>query len=135
MRATKLQQWGFTCRCPLCTAPQSEIDASDARRQQIETLREHAVQAFQAGRPYQALRFTRQVVKLLPGEELFPLYGEAYENLARIFYVLRDRGNAEKYANMSLAVLAAQGYVGREEQRGYVERMWARFEEEEGGRY
>lgn len=93
------------------------------------------MRAFQAGRPYQALRFTRQVVGLLPGEELFPLYGEAYENLARIFYVLRDRANAEKYANMSLAVLAAQGYVGAGEERGYVERMWARFEEEEGGRY
>lgn len=96
------------------------------------------MRAFQAGRPYQALRFTRQVVGLLPAEELFPLYSEQYENMARIFYVLRDMENAEKYANMSLGVLREQGYLeygDGERRKGELERLWARFEEEEGGRY
>ncbi|KAK4038063.1 SET domain-containing protein 5 [Parachaetomium inaequale] len=135
-RAQKLQQWDFTCHCPLYTARQPQHDASDARRREIDTLRDHAMGAFQAGRPYQALRLTRQVLALLPAEELFPLYSEQYENMARVFYVLRDMENAEKYARLSLGVLEEQGYVttsiagegGRGEALG---RMWRRFEEEE----
>jgi hypothetical protein len=92
------------------------------------------VRAFQAGRPYQALRLTRQVLALLPAEELFPLVSEQYENMARIFYVLRDGENAERYARMSLGVLREQGYIG-EVKTEMVEGMWRRFEEEEGGRY
>jgi hypothetical protein len=97
------------------------------------------VRAFQGGKPYQALRLTRQVVGQLAAEELFTLYSEQYENMARIFYVLRDMGNAEKWANRSLGVLAEQGYirasVDGEVGRELLKRMWRRFEKEEGGRY
>jgi hypothetical protein len=100
-------------------------------------LRDQAVRAFQGGKPYQALRFTRQVVAQLAAEELVTLYSEQYENMARIFYVLRDMGNAEKWARMSLGVLAEQGHIagGEEVGREMVKRMWRRFEKEEGGRY
>ncbi|KAK4124333.1 SET domain-containing protein [Parathielavia appendiculata] len=133
-RQRRLHKWGFTCTCSLCSAPEAEREASDARRREIERLRDDAVRAFQAGRPYTALRLTKQVLALLPAEGLFPLYSEQYENMARIFYVVRDMENAERYANMSLGVLREQGYVG-EVGREMVEGMWRRFEDEEGGRY
>jgi hypothetical protein len=95
------------------------------------------VGALQTGRPYEALRLTRQVLALLLAEGLFPLYSETYEIMARVFYVLRDMGNAEKYARMALGVLDEQGHVSfassGEVGRGEaLERMWRRFEEEEG---
>ncbi|GAB1317386.1 SET domain-containing protein [Madurella fahalii] len=133
-RKKNIKQWGFECTCSLCTASKAEIEASDARRRQIETLREYAIRAFQAGRPYQALRFTRQIINLLPSEELFPMFSEQYENMARIFYVLRDKKNAEKYATMSLEILAEQGYI-ESVRPEHLEQLWKRFEQEEGGRY
>ena len=108
--------------------------ASDTRRRQIETLRDDAVRAFQGGKPYQALRITRQLIGLLPSEELFPMYSEQYENMARIFFVLGDMENAEKYATLSLRTLAEQGYI-QSVGPDHLERMWKRFREEEGGRY
>lgn len=62
------------------------------------------------------------------------MFSEQYENMARIFYVLRDMKNAEKYATMSLDVLAEQGYIERVRPE-HLEQLWKRFEEEEGGRY
>ncbi|KAK4162365.1 SET domain-containing protein 5 [Cladorrhinum sp. PSN259] len=125
-RKKALKQWGFQCTCDLCTASPAKIKASDARRRQIDELREHAVGAFQANKPYQALRLTRQVLNLLPAEELFTFYSEQYENMARIFYVLGDKKNAELYARKSLEVLAEQGYLQgvRDKQ---VEFMWRKF--------
>jgi len=133
-RQSALQQWGFKCTCPLCTAPPNEIAQSDARRTQIESLRDQAISAFQAGRTYQSLRITRQILNLLPREELFPSFAEHYENMARIYFVLRDKENAYKYARISLEVLLEQGYIDRvREEHFHV--MFSRFAQEEAGRF
>lgn len=110
--------------------------ASDARRREVRRLREQAMRAFQAGKPYQALRLTRQVIGLLPSEELFPLYAEQYENMARIFFVLGDMDQADKYARLSLDELARLGYVdgGDGARAELLEALWERFRREEGGR-
>ncbi|KAK0648930.1 hypothetical protein B0T16DRAFT_436046 [Cercophora newfieldiana] len=133
-RHQALKLWSFTCACDLCTAPPSEIAASDARRSKIELLRDQAIDAFQAGKSYQALRLTRQILNLLPTEELFPMYAEQYENMARIYFVLRDKENAYKYAKLSLDTLVEQGYLDRVRPE-YYERMWQKFFQEEGGRF
>lgn len=54
--------------------------------------------------------------------------------MARIFFVLRDRENAEKYARMSLEVQAQQGYI-ESAGPGQLEQMFKRFQDEEGGRF
>ncbi|KAK4664328.1 uncharacterized protein QC763_504530 [Podospora pseudopauciseta] len=132
-RAHLLKKWGFTCSCPLCTSPPSTIAASDARRKEIAKLQDLAIRAFQANKPYQALRLTRQILPLLPKEELFPLESEQLENMSRIYFVLNDMDKAEKYARLSLEVLARQGYIKWVE--GWmVGKMFRRFEEEEGPR-
>lgn len=133
-RKKALQLWGFECQCPLCTAPPDQVAASDARRNQVEQLRSEAIDAFQAGRAFQALRITRQILNLLPQEELFPQYAEHYENMARIYFVLRDQENAVKYAKKSLEVLKEQGYINRIRPEHY-QVMWRRFAEEEAGGY
>ncbi|KAK0716660.1 hypothetical protein B0T21DRAFT_266491, partial [Apiosordaria backusii] len=132
-RTHLLKRWGFTCTCPLCTASPEAIAASDARRKEIEKLRDSAIRAFQANKPYQALRLTRQVLPLLAKEELFPVESEQLENLSRIYWVLNDMEKAEKYARRSLEVLANQGYI-KEVESWMIKKMWRRFEEEEGPR-
>ncbi|KAK4175774.1 hypothetical protein QBC36DRAFT_189012 [Triangularia setosa] len=136
-RTHLLKKWGFTCTCSLCSLSPDLTAASDARRRQISALQENAIRAFQANKPYQALKLTREILPLLPKEELFPLESEQLENMSRIYWVLNEMENAEKYARKSLEVLARQGYIKGVE--GWmVTKMWRRFEEEEGpkgGRY
>ena len=86
------------------------------------------MRAFQAGKPWQALRFMRDVVGLLVEEGLEVLVGEQYENMARIFWVLGKRANAERYGRLAVEVEREMG--GGEE--GGLEGMFRRFEEEEG---
>lgn len=53
--------------------------------------------------------------------------------MSRIYFVLNDMDKAEKYARLSLEVLARQGYIKGVE--GWmVGKMFRRFEEEEGPR-
>ncbi|KAK3346132.1 hypothetical protein B0T25DRAFT_551148 [Lasiosphaeria hispida] len=132
-RKEALQLWGFNCTCSLCMSSPAQVAASDERRRQIADLRSEAISAFQTGRSYQALRITRQVVNLLPAEELFPLYSEQYENMARVYFVLRDREKAEKYAKLSLDVLAEQGYIDRVKPE-LLDTMWKRFADEQAGK-
>ncbi|KAH6615474.1 hypothetical protein B0J18DRAFT_459495 [Chaetomium sp. MPI-SDFR-AT-0129] len=135
-RAQKLRPWGFTCTCSLCTAPPDELAASDARRRELQQLNGAARSAFQAGRPYEALRLTRQILARLPREDLlFGLGSEQYENLARVYYVLGERAEARRYVRKALEIRVEQGYdegpVGERE----VEGVLRRFAEEEGVRY
>jgi hypothetical protein len=129
-----LKKWGFECTCDLCTASSDEIAASDERREKIAALKQQAIEAFQAGKVYMSLKLTRQILPLLPEENMFQEMADQYENMSRIYYVMRDRKNAAKWARKSLEVLVEQGYLKlvKEEDVG---RMFARFEDDEGGRY
>ncbi|KAK1829335.1 hypothetical protein QBC39DRAFT_311182 [Podospora conica] len=133
-RKKNLKGWGFTCTCDLCTAPADEIAASDERREKIAALKQQAIEAFQAGKVYMSLKLTREILPLLPEENMFQEMSDQYENMARIYYVMRDRKNAAKWARKSLGVLVEMGYLKgvREED---VVNMFARFEDDEGGRY
>lgn len=133
-RQENLKKWGFKCTCDLCAASSEEVAASDERRKKIATLKQQAIEAFQAGKVYMSLKLTRQILPLLPEENMFQEMVDQYENMARIYYVMRDRKNAAKWARKSLEALVEQGYLKlvREEDVG---RMFARFEEDEGGRY
>lgn len=72
----------------------------------------------------------------LPREDLlFALGSEQYENLARVYYVLGERAEAERYVWKTLEIRVEQGYeqgpVGERE----VEEVLKKFGEEEGVRY
>ena len=52
--------------------------------------------------------------------------------MARIYWTLGQKEEAEKWAKLSLETLVEQGYLERVRPE-YLERMWQRFGEEEGG--
>jgi len=126
-RKQALGRWGFNCTCSLCSASRQEIEASDARRRLLYSLRDQAFSAFQQGKAYQALRLTKQVINMIPIEELFPLYSEQYENLARLYWSLGDHEKARENAKKSLDVLVEQGYLDSFKPE-YLEMMWKNFE-------
>jgi hypothetical protein len=97
-------------------------------------LKQEAIGAFQAGKVYLSLKLTRQILPLLPKENMFQEVADQYENMSRIYYVMRDRKKATKYAKKSLGVLVEMGYL-QLVQEEHVDVMFARFEEDEGGRY
>ena len=94
------------------------------------------MRAFQADKPYQALRLTRQVLGLLreEGGGLFQMEGEQYENMARNFWVVGDGENAERYGRLVVEGLRVQGFEIGEGDGDALEGLWRRFEEEEGPR-
>ncbi len=98
----------------MCSASKDEIAASDERRLRIETLRDEVVEAFQAAKAAKAIKLTHEILELSRQEEIFPLYSEQYENLARIYSAIKDRKNMLKYAQMALDTLAEQGYIDME---------------------
>ncbi len=61
------------------------------------------------------MALTHEVLQLMREENLFQLYSEQYENLARIYWAAKDRDEAVKYAKMSLEMLVEQGYIQRVE--------------------
>ena len=77
----------------------------------MESLRDQAGEAFRDGKASEAIRFTVEALELQRKEDLFPLYSQQYENLARIYWAVGDWKMSTKYARMSLDLLTEQGYI------------------------
>ncbi|OAA59818.1 SET domain protein [Niveomyces insectorum RCEF 264] len=133
-RQTGLQRWSFTCACPLCAADADAVAASDRRRRRIAQLRDHdltvATLRSNGTDPDTVHGFIHELAELVQQEELFPLYSEPYEHLARLNWMQGQRDQAAVYAQASLDLLATQGYIN-EAQRKRVGVMLRAFAEEE----
>lgn len=110
-RAEALQRWEFKCGCSLCSLPEDERAASDERRASIAAKRDEIPKAFEAGDAFKAIRLTEEMLELARQEELWPVYSELYDNLARIYWAIGNKREAVTYTRLSLKVLKEQGYV------------------------
>lgn len=72
-----------------------------------------AVEAFQRGDAAPAISLTHEILALMRAEDLFPLYPEQYENLARIYRAVGDIKAARDWARRGLDILQEQGYIER----------------------
>ncbi|KAH8890037.1 SET domain-containing protein [Thozetella sp. PMI_491] len=118
-RQKSLKRWSFNCTCSLCAAGK-ERGVSDKKRKQIEALREKAGEAYHEAKASDAIRYTVEALELMRQEELFPMYSEQFENLARIYWAVGDWKMATQHARKSLDLLKEQGYI-----EGYNERHLA----------
>lgn len=64
-----------------------------------------------------AVKLTHDILDLMREEDLFLLYAEQYENLARIYWASGNRENAQKYAKMSMAELEKLGFTESESEQ------------------
>jgi hypothetical protein len=77
----------------------------------INMMRKEAIAAIDNMDSSRAAELSHEVLRLARTEELYPMFGEQYNTLARIYWIRRERKKAERYAQMSLDVLEAQGYI------------------------
>lgn len=122
-RQKALKRWEFTCKCALCSAPEAERNASDARRIEIEKKRDQVMDAFRAGDANKAIRLTEDIIRLARLEGLTPFFSEQYDNLGRIYWAIGQRQESERYARMSLRVLREQGFVPEDQDEEYQVRL------------
>ncbi|RYP67269.1 hypothetical protein DL771_007358 [Monosporascus sp. 5C6A] len=124
-RQRALQRWGFTCTCAMCTASDSQIAASDARRTRIRALKAGIVEVLnvrdgsnksKSGNLDRAIEMAHEVVVLVRREELRSLYAEQYDVLGRLYWAAGDRARAVAHARLSLKALEDIGYIEPDEE-------------------
>jgi len=87
--------------CSLCTAPQNQIQASDANREEIRLLQDKVVELAQAGKYRKAVEAAERMFSLIEEEGMTEHMGGMYEIPARLYYHI---GNFEKALEYTLKV-------------------------------
>lgn len=127
-RQHALRRWGFTCTCDLCVAPSKKIIESDSHRKRVERLRADTLEAVKNGRMYTAIRICHEILDLLKIEDLTSLMPEQYEILARLYWKMNDKGNAEKSAREALDILGRHTFLDTQNQEQDLRRLLQVFD-------
>lgn len=128
--------YGFTCSCSLCNAPESQRAASDRHRMEMAALREAIAMARRRRRWADAAGYASQAVEklseaevLVPGildYSLTPLYLDYYQELAEFHLRMGDVGMAKSFGEKALKVTSyLRGADGRDagELRRFLEAL------------
>lgn len=103
-KALLQKNWGFTCTCPLCTAPPSQLSADDARRSALKGLEEEAIAAIHArDLPFAKDALTR-LAESFAAEGMWPLLQDIYHVLATVCWVMGQQDEAVGYVERKLDV-------------------------------
>lgn len=96
-----LHHWGFECTCSLCTAPEADVEESDARIEQIQNLWADLdnYAADSAGTPEKAER----LIQLYHEEGLVTRMVEAYYRAAVEWNGAGDPGKARMFAEKAVS--------------------------------
>ncbi|RBQ76610.1 hypothetical protein FVER14953_00272 [Fusarium verticillioides] len=107
--------YGFNCRCSLCTLPELERATSDRHRRELEALRVDIDMALRQRRWTDAAKHASEAVLKLSEAEILapgildysltPLYLEHYEELARIYHKVGDVSTAKSYGDKALQAM------------------------------
>jgi hypothetical protein len=101
-RKAKLHDWGFICKCSLCTAPASHVAASDSRRKELALGIERMMAALTQGDIRGALQTIQMGLEYLEDEGLEGLSGDMYESLARIYWAMGQKKLARENGILSV---------------------------------
>lgn len=106
--------YGFSCSCSLCNAPESERERSDRHRMEMAALRDDIDMARRRRRWADAAGYASQAVEKLSEAEvlapgildysLAPLYLDHYEELAGFHLRMGDVGMAKSFGEKALEV-------------------------------
>lgn len=99
-RQNVLREWGFECKCDLCTSSPKEIKNSDQRRDRIHTI--HNLLGKGEGLTSKTIsRLAEEWMKLVDLESLWPQKTVYYEVIARAYFEeAKDFDKAEEYVEM-----------------------------------
>jgi hypothetical protein len=94
------QSWGFRCSCSLCTQPETHTHASDARIEQIASLREELEDYTPESEATTSM--AELLVSLYEQERLHGPISEAYALAAIEFNGVGEPWTAQKYARLAI---------------------------------
>ena len=99
--------YNFNCTCSLCKAPDAQREVSDKQRDQIIAIRR--VLAEPDITLARALELTNELLRLAEQEGLDIKLKDYYNELAQIFFKLRDFDSALDFSEAALAKLDELG--------------------------
>ncbi|KAL1865942.1 hypothetical protein VTK73DRAFT_4948 [Phialemonium thermophilum] len=83
-RKSTLREWGFDCKCPLCSSSRRDLAASDRRRLRVDDLHDALLRGSSlTGRQIEAL--AEELVRLVEEEAMWPKLAVYYEVIARAY--------------------------------------------------
>ena len=96
------RRWGFTCTCALCGLTESEVLASDARRERTREIRDRVLAHVHQGEYGEAVRWHGEIIGLLAEEGISVPMGEHYDTIARLSMAAGDHRGALRWAEMAI---------------------------------
>lgn len=97
---TLLKSWGFTCTCPVCSAPYKLTQASDARIDAITELQDELVD--RTTRSKGSPDLAEKLISLLHQERLWTLVHDGYFTAAVEYSGVGDVKKTKEYAMLAL---------------------------------
>lgn len=126
-RQEVVSEWGFTCKCPLCSSSSKTIQKSDRRRDRIREIKDILTERDDLSRD-QVDRFVDELLRLVDEEKLEVQLVVFYEVIARAYMEVFDFEKAREYATMAEEAWIQYGGVGHDNVEG-VKFLWLDLKE------
>jgi hypothetical protein len=122
-RQELLKNWGFQCRCSLCSSPEENIQLSDMRRGRIEEI--HAALNDEKGLSQKKISsLTNELLRLIDKEGMLLNLVVYYELIARAYLRIDDFENAKKFVQLAEEWWVHYGGEEHENMEG-IQSLWA----------
>ncbi|KAK4161892.1 SET domain-containing protein 5, partial [Cladorrhinum sp. PSN259] len=129
-RKAVLRQWGFQCRCALCSAPPAERQLADSRRERILEIHQILRKASELQSTRRVDELVREAMTLIELEELHPQLVEYYAQFANAYIMINELKKARDYVQKADDMWLFYGGEEHENVEGMKE-LWDALEEAE----
>ncbi|KAH8912349.1 SET domain-containing protein [Coniochaeta sp. PMI_546] len=126
-RQEALKEWGFTCKCPLCSSSRKTIQQSDQRRNRIRKIREVLSEGVVLSGD-QVDKLVAELLRLINEEKLEVQLVVYYEVIARAYMGVFDFEKAKQYATMCEAAWIQYGGLDHDNVEG-MKQLWKDLDE------
>lgn len=126
-RQEALKEWGFTCKCPLCSSSRKTIQQSDQRRNRIRKIREVLSERDDLSGD-QVDKLVAELLRLINEEKLEVQLVVYYEVIARAYMGVFDFEKAKQYATMCEAAWIQYGGLDHDNVEG-MKQLWKDLDE------
>ncbi|KAK4163722.1 hypothetical protein QBC43DRAFT_212165 [Cladorrhinum sp. PSN259] len=120
-----LAQWGFSCTCSLCSSSPPLLEASDARRREIDLVGPKVLKAVDKGDFDAAIKMNQELIDLLEAERMNPHLGDYYEVMGRLCLAAARTEDAKGWFERAVREYKGFGIRGKglEEVEGVVKSL------------
>ncbi|OIW31930.1 SET domain-containing protein [Coniochaeta ligniaria NRRL 30616] len=126
-RRETLKEWGFTCKCPLCSSSRRVIQQSDQRRNRIREVRAVLAEREDLSGD-QVDKLAGELLRLIGEEKLEVQLVVYYEVIARAYMGAFDFEKAKEYANMCENAWIQYGGLDHDNVEG-MKQLWRDLDE------